>query len=268
MPSYELAQMQLGKHLGGKELLGMRHVAAGSVAGLCGSLVKVPVDVVKKRLQAGLYPNIFVAIASIAAERGDGAMALLGIRRFYSGWRSSIFYDVPYNAVQFTVLENVKRAMRSVRRRDRLGRADHVVVGALTGMITSVITEPVCSLSYPGLKTARYQVDNSTRILTNAILSHVYIPQLDVVKTRMMTQKVRIASTTTTSQTIYKGWVHCMHTIIREEGPAALWKGTLPRLVWVGASSAIWYGTYQAVRQNMSARRGRDPKIAKNIPAN
>lgn len=42
-----------------------------------------------------------------------------------------------------------------------------------------------------------------------------------------------------------------MSSIVSEEGLVALWKGTLPRLVWVGASSAIWYGTYQAVRHTL-----------------
>lgn len=216
MPSYELAQLELGKVFQGREVLGLRHVLAGSIAGLCGSLVKVPVDVVKKRLQAGLYPNIIVAVRSIAAEGGPKTSAtLFGVRRFYTGWRSCIFYDVPYNAVQFTVLENVKRVVRALRQGEGLGRADHVGIGAVTGMITSVITEP-----------------------------------LDVVKTRMMTQRVGAS----TGVTVYTGWMDCMRTIIKEEGAIALWKGTLPRLVWVGASSAIWYGTYQAVRQSMAAR--------------
>lgn len=141
MPSYELAQLQLGKQLGSKQLLGFRHVMAGSIAGLCGSFVKVPMDVVKKRLQAGLYPNMSVALASIARE-GNGRSFFGPALQFYTGWRSSIIYDVPYNAVQFTVLENVKRAMRKAKGKE-LGRLDNVTVGAITGMITSVVTEPV-----------------------------------------------------------------------------------------------------------------------------
>lgn len=136
MPSYEFAQAQLTVRLGNKELMGARHVIAGSIAGFCGSLVKVPMDVVKKRLQAGLYPNFSVAVRSIA---GEGR----GVRQFYAGWRSSMVYDIPYNAVQFTVLENVKRALRRIKGRELRGM-DNVLVGALTGMITSVVTEPVC----------------------------------------------------------------------------------------------------------------------------
>lgn len=76
--------------------------------------------------------------------------------------------------------------------------------------------------------------------------------QLDVVKTRMMTQRVREAQP---GVTIYRGWLDCIRTMVREEGVAALWKGTVPRLIWVGASSAIWYGTYQTTRQAMETRR-------------
>lgn len=152
MPSYEMAQQQLSRHLGGKELFGVRHMLAGSLAGLGGSLVKVPVDVVKKRVQAGLYPNALVAILSILNEGGHHhathvystvVRRALSVRFFYAGWRSSIFYDVPYNSVQFLVLENVKRVVHSLGNNTRLSLRDNVFIGAITGMVTSIITEPV-----------------------------------------------------------------------------------------------------------------------------
>lgn len=145
MPSYESAQQRLSVLLNDKQLFGIRHVLAGSIAGLCGSLVKVPVDVIKKRVQAGLYPNVFAAVSNIAKENLGSPFArrVGSISNFYTGWRSSILYDIPYNAVQFTVLENVKRAVQSLKREQPFTQADYVVIGALTGMITSVITEPV-----------------------------------------------------------------------------------------------------------------------------
>lgn len=157
MPSYEVAQQQLSRGFSAKELFGLRHVLAGSIAGLCGSLVKVPVDVVKKRVQAGLYPNVFVAMLSILNEGhrhhasnlySSISQRVLGVRFFYAGWRSSVFYEVPYNAVQFLVLENVKRIGRFIRRGEEFSRRDNVTIGALTGMVTSLLTEPVSDYAY------------------------------------------------------------------------------------------------------------------------
>lgn len=268
MPSYEMAQLQLSTYLGSKELFGFRHVLAGSFAGLCGSLVKVPVDVVKKRVQAGIYPNVLAAILAIMNEGGTkySQNALLnfgnraaGVKYFYAGWRSSILYDIPYNSVQFLILENVKRTVSSLKGEGKqLSRSDNVIVGALTGMITSLITEPVSSAKgrndftknklYP---TFIYSFTNLFLLLSS--ICPILCFQLDVVKTRMMTQKSQALSQQ--GMQIYRGWLHCMTTMVKEEGVLSLWKGTLPRLVWVGASSAIWYGTYQAVKQSISSKR-------------
>lgn len=68
-----------------------------------------------------------------------------------------------------------------------------------------------------------------------------------------MTQ--RALSTQSYNVTLYRGWLHCLITMVKEEGIPVLWRGSLPRLFWVGASSAIWYGTYQAVRQGLSNRQ-------------
>lgn len=141
MPSYEISQKSLGIMLGARELLGARHLLAGSAAGLCGSVVKVPTDVVKKRLQAGMYPNVFSAVSTICRE-GITSVPLSRFSQFYTGWRSAILYDIPYNAIQFTVLENVKRIAKKARGR-QLRNLEHVVVGALTGVVTSLATEPV-----------------------------------------------------------------------------------------------------------------------------
>lgn len=71
-----------------------------------------------------------------------------------------------------------------------------------------------------------------------------------------MTQRAATAAGAA-GETLYRNWGHCVRVMVREEGVAALWKGTLPRLIWVGASSAIWYGTYQTARHAFARRRVR-----------
>jgi hypothetical protein len=258
MPSYELAQRSLGQWLGPRHLLGTRHVVAGAAAGLCGSIVKTPVDVVKKRVQAGLHRNVVAALVAVFADVPASAGVRPRVAALYTGWRSAILYDIPYNAIQFSILEMVKgvqcrlEAMRGgvsparhgaagIRRIARgengAGRVPvsgtqtkaaasaasartNIVIGACTGALTSLVTEP-----------------------------------FDVVKTRMMTQ--RSAATLRSGVTYYQNWRHAMVTIVREEGVPALWKGSIPRLVWVAGSGALWYGTYATVRQYLHHQRPR-----------
>jgi hypothetical protein len=53
----------------------------------------------------------------------------------------------------------------------------------------------------------------------------------------------------------YTGWSHCLRTIVEEEGVAALWKGSLPRVMQVGVSSALWLGFYSLVRERLRERQ-------------
>jgi hypothetical protein len=242
MPSYTWIQLRLGDAVGERELWGLRHVLAGAFAGFVASSVKAPVDMIKKRCQAGVSKNVFTAVTTIASQaRGRGPLPI--VASFYTGWTSSVAYDVPYNAIQFAILENIKRLHRYQLRRAEaklnqgslpdtnrkklpLSPRANMVIGAATGALTSLVTEP-----------------------------------LDVVKTRMMTQQ-RAGSLLKPGITLYKGWRHGLVTIVKEEGVAALWKGSFPRLVWVAGSGAIWYSTYATVSQ-IIARRKREEQDRK-----
>lgn len=204
------------------------HFLAGAFAGLVGSAVRVPVDVLKKNLQVGAYANLAQAMVGIARRRRPYGSA------FYAGWSSALLYDIPYNACQFVVLERVQRAADRWWRSPRdappsppHGRgggallAKNVATGAITGAITSALTEP-----------------------------------LDVVKTRLMT------SAADGGGADYRGWCDAVARIAREEGVLALWKGIAPRLAWVTLGSAVWYGTYESLRvvleQQQRQRQRRD----------
>lgn len=216
MPSYELASRFVGSG-----------AVAGAFAGFAASVVKTPVDVVKKRTQAGLYRNVWQAVVGVNAEAaGRGVAARL--RPYYAGWRSSVVYDTSYSATQFMVLEVVRGALRKREARRAgvesglgppLSTRMSMVAGAVTGAATSLLTEP-----------------------------------MDVVKTRMLTQR-RLGLQP--GITFYRNWAHCLRTVAREEGPRALWKGSVPRLVTVSVSSALWLGFYTFVKQQLRERSDR-----------
>jgi hypothetical protein len=104
---------------------------------------------VKKRLQSSVYGNVWLAVVAISAEAG-GRTALARVRPFYAGWSSSVLYDIPYNVVQFTILEAMRaaeraRAVRSARRKGVAARRPSVdknmLIGGVTGALTSLLTE-------------------------------------------------------------------------------------------------------------------------------
>jgi solute carrier family 25 (mitochondrial S-adenosylmethionine transporter), member 26 len=263
MPSYELAQRALGARLGTRTLLGARHVLAGAVAGLCGSVVKTPVDVVKKRVQAGLYRNVVAAAVAVAADaRGKGLLPR--VAAFYTGWRSAVLYDIPYNAIQFSILETVKRwqhrnsstapaASTTTRAVADTFAPRHRRDAATTTTKPGATAAAAPSSSPPGVPTAAKPRANILVGAATGALTSLVTEPLDVVKTRIMTQ--RIAAHVRPGVTYYRNWAHALATIAREEGVLALWKGSFPRLLWVSGSGALWYGTYATVRQYQQRRK-------------
>jgi solute carrier family 25 (mitochondrial S-adenosylmethionine transporter), member 26 len=252
MPSYELAQRLLGARLGARTLLGARHVLAGAAAGLCGSVVKTPVDVVKKRVQAGLYRNVVAAAVAVAADaRGRGLLPR--VAAFYTGWRSAVLYDIPYNAIQFSILETVKRWQLRNSTAPVADTAPRHRRDAATTTTKPGATTAAAPSSSPGIPTAaKTRANILVGAATGALTSLVTEP-LDVVKTRIMTQ--RVAAHVRPGVTYYRNWAHALATIAREEGVLALWKGSFPRLLWVSGSGALWYGTYATVRQYQQRRK-------------
>lgn len=63
----------------------------------------------------------------------------------------------------------------------------------------------------------------------------------DLVKTRIMTQNP--------AAPIYRGTLHCMSCIVREEGVLALWRGFLPHFMRLGPWAVIFFVTYEKVKR-------------------
>ena len=123
--------------------------------------------------------------------------------------------------VQFAVLEVAIRFFQNTRKRKVLNGAENAFIGAFTGAVTSLATEP-----------------------------------LDVVRTRLMTQRsLGVEKLRASAKTVYHGWLHCFQTMAREEGPLALYKGSLLRILWVGLGSALWYSTFEATKKTIATKK-------------
>lgn len=91
---------------------------SGGIAAAGSSVVKVPLAVCIRSVQAGVYPNVFAAASSITSKAGT--------RGLFTGFFPTLLEDVPDMAVKFAAYES----LRQVHRRMNNGRVASPQVGA------------------------------------------------------------------------------------------------------------------------------------------
>lgn len=170
--------------------------ASAAIGNTVASVFRVPYEVVKQRLQAGMYASTGQALRTMYQEGGVAAFFGRG------GVASQILRDVPYAIVTLLTYESLRRARAELRKGAPSSPFEDSMIGALAGGVGSLISNP-----------------------------------MDVVKTRIMTQPQIYK---TVGATVTKVWA--------EEGPAAFFKGTAPRLLHKIPANAIFFAAYEIFR--------------------
>ncbi|KAK4538450.1 hypothetical protein CDCA_CDCA17G4475 [Cyanidium caldarium] len=109
---------------------------AGGLGDAFGSVVRVPAEMLNKRLQLGLSANFRDALRDIFLTRGNHQV----IR---ASWLAVLARDVPYGALQIAFYEQLKIwLVQSPLTRGGNGLLQDVVVGALAGSAAAILTTP------------------------------------------------------------------------------------------------------------------------------
>ncbi|KAB2052001.1 hypothetical protein ES319_A12G090200v1 [Gossypium barbadense] len=205
---YEPTKQKLLK-LFPENLSAVAHLTAGAIGGIAASLIRVPTEVVKQRMQTGQFTSASNAVHVIASKEG--------FKGLYAGYGSFLLRDLPFDAIQFCIYEQIRIGYKATARRD-LNDPENAIIGAFAGIM---------------------------RFLSRALTGAITTP-LDVIKTRLMVQG---------SANQYKGIFDCVQTIIREEGPSALLKGIQPRVLWIGIGGSIFFGVLESTKRLLAERR-------------
>ncbi|EQC31731.1 hypothetical protein SDRG_10522 [Saprolegnia diclina VS20] len=192
---------------------------AGAWAGLMNSVVVTPVELVKCHLQAQGE-----AIATHANEiKFNGTMDCVkkiveidGIRGLWRGQVATMYREVPSYIGQFGTYELLQQVFTS-----QMEGVDGKP-SATTTLLAGGFAGCVCwTVSYPQ----------------------------DVVKSRLQLQPLGHPPLYAASRWLPDGgWWNCFRTIIKEEGPRALWKGYSPCLIRAFPANAAGFFTYEMVR--------------------
>jgi len=218
---------EFAKHVGGR-MLGdsnhpLVHTSSGMFAQLCGSVVWVPMDVLKERMQVqtslnnkhnskssaacgrkDVYRNPLHAARVICANEGAGAL--------YRGFLAHQLLWGPFNAIFWPLYEKSKAYASSkivARSGDKEGSG-----------YSSAYVYPVCAL-FSG-------------VVAGAVTNPV-----DLVKVRLQVDPS------------YKGALDCLMRTLREEHVSVLYRGVSARSTWIGCNMMLTFAIYDFIRDNM-----------------
>lgn len=189
---------------------------AGATSELGSSLLFLPSEVVKSRLQLGSNPARATGGRVALAANHGGPMEVArsivseqGVRGLFAGWRACLLQDCVFSAIQFLVYEEYCLIYRRAHGGRDMRPEETVLAGATAGGVGALLTNP-----------------------------------LDLITTRLMTQGVdaRFGS----------GIRACLHHAMTE-GPRSLWRGSLARVLAVAPLSAITFTVYEAAKRRLSA---------------
>jgi solute carrier family 25 S-adenosylmethionine transporter 26 len=134
MAVYEPIKQEVAKRVpDNRSFLGP--LTAGAASGLAASLIRVPTEVVKQRMQSGEFVGAIQAVKSICAREG--------VRGMFAGYGSFLLRDLPFDAIEFVTYEQLRRAYKvSLAGSREVSGAETAVMGAAAGAVTGILTTP------------------------------------------------------------------------------------------------------------------------------
>lgn len=108
---------------------------AGATAALGSSVVKVPLAVCIRSVQAGVYKNVFHASKSI--------ISAAGVRGLFTGFVPTVLEDVPDMAVKFAVYETLRKLHDRLKGGRPANVMEDLVMGGFAGAAAAAATTPL-----------------------------------------------------------------------------------------------------------------------------
>lgn len=112
----------------------LAHLAAGALGGVAASLIRVPTEVVKQRMQTRQFNSAPDAVRLIVSKEG--------FKGLYAGYGSFLLRDLPFDAIQFCIYEQLRLGYKAAARRE-LNDPENAAIGAFAGALTGAITTPL-----------------------------------------------------------------------------------------------------------------------------
>lgn len=238
----------------------------GFVADFAASIVYVPSEVLKTRLQLqGRYNNPFFnsgynyrstwdACKTIARQEGFGAL--------YSGYKATIFRDLPFSALQFAFYEQEQRLAKEWVDSPNIGLGLEIATATSAGGLAGVLTCPLDVVKTRTQTQVSPEEQSNHMSKASQIEAHPSPSGESRTKSRVSEsakQKRLIHSGPRTApvgapvldtSSVFTG----LKLIYKIEGIAGWFRGVGPRFVWTSVQSGTMLVLYQYLLKQMQTQ--------------
>ncbi|DBA02405.1 TPA: hypothetical protein N0F65_007224 [Lagenidium giganteum] len=132
--TYETSKRMIGIYLPEHKHSPVAHMAAAASGEMAACLVRVPTEIVKQRMQTGMYDSFKGAVYGIRSTEG-----LFG---FYRGYWSMIAREIPFSFIQFPLWEGLKHQW-SQQQGSPVNSLQGAICGSIAGGVAASITTPL-----------------------------------------------------------------------------------------------------------------------------
>ncbi|KAJ9533706.1 hypothetical protein QJQ45_026834, partial [Haematococcus lacustris] len=108
---------------------------SGGIAAVGSSVVKVPLAVCIRSVQAGVYPNVFAAARCITTA--------VGARGLFTGFLPTLLEDVPDMAIKFAAYESMRQVRTHICHGRPASPQEDFAMGAVAGSLAAAATTPL-----------------------------------------------------------------------------------------------------------------------------
>ncbi|KAL3700322.1 hypothetical protein R1sor_018344 [Riccia sorocarpa] len=207
------------------------HFFAGAIGDTIGSVVYVPCEVIKQRMQIQGTKKSWQSTMSQLNKAPGGSyyysgvlsaakhiLRQEGVQGLYAGYFSTLARDVPFAGFQIMFYEAFRRCVEwnhgrlsqshSEPQKYEFGSHEELFLGGAAGGLSAFLTTP-----------------------------------MDIIKTRVQVQG---------TSTRYKGWLDALLTIWKEEGVSGLFKGAVPRIMWFVPAAGLTFMSVEFLRKSFN----------------
>ena len=225
--TYEMSKQYVSATWPGAVPASVVHMGCASVGEVAACLVRVPTEVVKQRMQAGLHASMASAVSSTLKAQG-----ILGL---YQGFGITIMREIPFSLIQFPLYEFMKAEIRSSRGNGTEPHAyESAVCGSLSGALAAALTTPLDVLK--------------TRLMLGAdAQGRPYLGPLDTL--RRVLQEGHANTAAAAAAAAGKGGSALSAAAAPGKSAAQLlFSGVEPRVMWIGIGGFVFFGAYEAAK--------------------